>query len=366
MNNMKYIDENVEVTGKKVLVRAGLNVPLHEERIVDDFRIKNAIDTLKFLHTQGAQTIVIAHIGRRGNESLRHVSELLSEHVPVVFGEEHLEKMKDGDIVLLENLRRDPRETNNDESFARELADLAEIFVQDAFEVCHREHASIVGVAKHLPSYGGLLLKREITALSMAFKPRHPALFILGGGKVITKEPLAQKFEGIYDAVFIGGILQNEILSARGLEIGKSAVEDGAVPFSVLSSPKVVEVEDVIIEDEKGGTANISIHDVAPTDTIVDMGEATTRALIDTLHMYKTIVWNGPLGWYERGYDASTVTLLHAVAKSNAKTIVGGGDTVAVIQKEGLEDDLSFVSTGGGAMLQFLQEGTLPGIEALG
>jgi len=367
--NIEWIDEQKELEGKTVLVRSGLNVPLTDEAtIADDFRIRKALPTLEFLRGQGAKIIVIAHIGREASETLAPVAEKLNTYIPVTF--KALDQMgevpmQNGDIVLLENLRQDERELENDEGFAKELAALADMFVQDAFAVCHREHTSIVGIPKYVPSFGGLLLKQEVSFLSEALTPEHPGLFILGGAKFATKEPLIRECLETYDSIFIGGALQNEVLAARGFSVGKSVIEDGKVPEDILSNNSVVTIEDVIVEREDTSVATVSVHSIKESDTIVDIGNKTIDTLIETIGTYKTILWNGPLGWYERGYDEASVRLAHAVAESSAKTIIGGGDTIAIIQKEGLEKEFSFVSTGGGAMLTFLLEKTLPGLRAL-
>ncbi len=365
---MRCIDQRNDLVGKIVLVRAGLNTPMQDGEVADDFRIHRALPTLRFLQEQGAKTIIIAHVGRDESESLLPVADVLNTLLPVGFTTREqldISKMDDGDMVLLENLRQDPREIANDESFAKELASLADIFVQDAFSVCHREHASIVGIPKHIDSYAGFLLDAEVQVLSSALEPKHPALFVLGGAKFATKEPLIRKFIEVYDTVFVGGALQNEILAAKGNAVGASVIEDGVIAKDILESESVYEVTDVVVEHEDTFSSTVAIDDVRDTDVIVDIGKETIDALIETLPTYKTIVWNGPLGWYEKGFDAATVRLAHAAVECEAEVIVGGGDTVAVIQKEGLEDDFDFVSTGGGAMLKFLQDGTLPGIEVL-
>jgi len=310
------------------------------------------------LKEQNAKIIIISHIGRNIDESLLPVSEELNRHIPLTFSTiENLdvENMKNGDVILLENLRQDVRETTNDDTFAKELASLADIFVQDAFSVCHRQHASIVGIPKHIESYAGFLLKDEIEELSRTLIPEHPALFILGGAKFATKEPLIQKFIDIYDAVFVGGALQNEILAASGYSVGNSIIEDGVVAEDILKSNEMFKVSDVVVEHEDTSSSIVSINEINDTDIIVDIGKETINSFIEILGKYKTIVWNGPLGWYEKGFDVATVKLANAIAENNSHTVLGGGDTVSIIQKEGLEDDFDFISTGGGAMLEFLQ-----------
>ncbi len=363
-----WIDEGVDVRGKVVLVRAGLNVPMDGGAIINDFRIRTALPTLQFLHEQGARVIVTAHIGRDVHDTLAPVAEALGEQLPITFS--HLDAVvpadtADGEIVLLENLRQDGGEVANDDSFAQRLAGLADIFVQDAFSVCHREHASIVGVPNYLPSYGGLRLRAEIKALTRARTPETPALCILGGAKFETKEPLIRVFLNTYTKVFIGGALQNEVLAARGFPVGASKVEDGKVPEDLLTHEALYAVSDVVVQHADERAETVAIDAVGADDIIVDIGPASTQALIDALPEFKTILWNGPFGWYEKGYDAATVALARAVATADAETIIGGGDTVAVVQREGLEDDFDFISTGGGAMLTFLETGTLPGIDAL-
>jgi len=341
---------------------------MQDGEVVDDFRIRKALPTLRFLHEQGAKTIVIAHLGRDASESLLPVTDALSRYIPATFSTRenlNVDSLEEGDIVVLENLRQDTREVTNDDAFARELASLAEIFVQDAFSVCHREHASIVGIPKYLESYSGLLLEAETSVLEGALSPERPALFVLGGSKLATKEPLIRKFTDLYDMVFIGGALQNEIIAAQGHNVGKSLIGDGAVPMNLLTSEKIYDVTDVVVEHEDTSSSTVAINEVGDTDIIVDIGGESVRALTEILGEYKTIMWNGPLGWYEKGFDAATVNFAQAAAKSGAQVIIGGGDTVAVIQKEGLEDDFDFVSTGGGAMLGFLLNKTLPGLEVL-
>lgn len=366
--NIEWIDEQDNLAGKIVLVRAGLNVPVENRQVVGDFRIRRALPTLQFLQDAGAKTIVISHIGREGNETLRPVSEALNEYLPHRFieGMDSVPNdMQEGDIVLLENLRQDGREVTNDETFAREFAQLADMFVQDAFSVCHREHTSIVGIPNYLPSYGGLLLKEEIQHLTEVLQPEHPALFILGGAKLKTKEPLIKKYIQGFDSVFIGGALQNEILLAKGYSVGKSVVGNGVVSEDILNSDVLWKVEDVTVEHADGSSEAVDVSNVGETDMIVDMGENTMRNLALALDRYKTVVWNGPLGWYEKGYRETTLQLARALRASSAKTIIGGGDTVAVLEREGFEEGFYFVSTGGGAMLAFLTDQNLPGLVAL-
>ncbi|PCI89591.1 phosphoglycerate kinase [Candidatus Kaiserbacteria bacterium] len=365
--NISWLDDTVDVAGKVVLVRAGLNVPIQDGIVQNDFRIRKALPTLEFLRERGAKIVVIAHIGRERNETLEPVARALNEYIPTTFVQRETldaSALVAGEVVLVENMRTDVREIENDDVFAKEIAEIADLFVQDAFAVLHREHASIIGVPKYLPSYGGLLLREEINALTHAQSPKHPALFILGGAKFATKEPLIRKYLEAYDSVFVGGALANEFLAAQGVAVGVSVIEDGKVPADILENTKIAPVTDVVVASEGGGITK-SIHEVALDEKIVDIGPDTMKELISTLPQYKSIVWNGPFGWYEGGYDKATVALAQALARTDAHIIIGGGDTVAIVQQEGLENEFDFVSTGGGAMLEFLLKGTLPGLEAL-
>ncbi len=368
--NVRWIQEQKgALAGKVVLVRSGLNVPVENGVVINDFRIRKALPTLQFLHEEGAKIIVVAHIGREQDETLKPVATELEKHLPITFVQTrdtlNITAMHNGDIVLLENMRQDPREVANDDSFALELVRDVDIFVQDAFAVCHRQHTSIVGIPKLIPSFGGLLLHDEITALTSALNPQHPALCILGGAKFSTKEPLIKKFLATYDDVFVGGALQNEILAARGFVVGKSVVEDGRVPEDILHNDALRDAIDVVAMAPDETARTVRVGAVAPDEMIVDIGEETIAAIAADIGKYKSILWNGPMGWYEKGYDAATAALAHAIADTDAYSIVGGGDTVAVIQKEHLEDKFDFVSTGGGAMLEFLLNKSLPGIDAL-
>ena len=365
---MKCIDQVRDLSGKVVLVRAGLNAPVRDGVVVDDFRIRRALPTLRFLQEHGARTVVIAHIGREATETLKPVADALAQLLPnTTFTTRQMferDAVENGHTVILENLRQDEREVAGDDVFAAELASIADVFVQDAFSVCHRDHASITGIPKYTESYGGLLLKAEVDVLMRALTPQSPALFVIGGAKFATKEPLIRKFLDTYDAVFVGGALQNEILKAQGLEVGASVIEDGKVTADILEHPNLLAVHDVVV-DRSGNAITVSVADIRENDVIVDIGAETINALGAHIRDYKTVVWNGPLGWYERGFSGATISLATAIAHSSATSVLGGGDTVAVVQHEGLEDTFDFVSTGGGAMLQFLQDGTLPGLEAL-
>jgi phosphoglycerate kinase len=374
---MRYLIDipKQELKGKLILLRTDLNVPIEKGNIVNDFRLRRALETIKYLSKHGAKTVMISHIGRNLDDTLEPVAKLLYKRLSSFsFLSDTLDKklqavagdkMKNGDVVLLENLRQNEGEIQNNKEFAKALSLLGDIFVSDAFAVSHREHASIVGIPKFLPSYGGLLMQDEIEHLSMALKPPQPAFAVLGGAKFETKEPLIEKLTEIYDNVFIGGALANDIFAARGFEIGRSLVSDKRPSDKILFHKKVIAPVDVVVKKLDGSSRTCLPNQVKVDEKIVDVGQDSIKEITPLIKNAKFILWNGPMGLYESGFDEWTRELAKEIAKSDAQSIVGGGDTLATIQDENLEEKFSFISTGGGAMLQFLLEGTLPGIGAL-
>jgi len=372
---MKSIKDIENLKGKKVIVRVDFNVPLKDEKITDDFRIKAAIPTIEYLQKKGAIVILVAHIGDGGERSLKVVSVRLKKFIPnlnfiesSVFSDETkkiVNNLKNGDVVLFENLRRELGEKTNSPSFARGLSRFGDIYVNDAFSVSHRVHASVVGITKYLPSYAGFQLLDEVNSLSKAFNPKHPFLFILGGSKFETKIPLIKKFLRDADHVFIGGALANDFFKGKGYEVGESLVSDGVIQVkSFFKNKNLILPTDVIAVSD--GKSRISKPDsVLATESIVDIGKDSVEVLKGLIEKAQFILWNGPLGKYESGFGSATENVLKIIAKSSATSIVGGGDTVSLITKLKLGDKITFVSTGGGATLDFLAKGTLPGIKAL-
>ncbi len=266
---------------------------------------------------------------------------------------------------MMENLRRYEGEETNDGTFAQDLSRFGEIYVNEAFSCSHRSHASIVGVPKYIPGFMGLQFEEEIKNLSEAFHPEHSFLFILAGAKFSTKLPLVEKFLTLADDVFIGGALANDLFKQKGYEIGKSLVSEGDLDLSVIvKHPKTLLPTDVTVEDE-GKISLKSPDTVSREDKITDAGPKTDEMLKEKIKKAKFILWNGPLGQYEKGFKEPTFTLARIIAESGVKAIVGGGDTLATIRELNLFDKFFFVSTGGGAMLDFLANETLPGIVAL-
>jgi len=266
---------------------------------------------------------------------------------------------------MLENLRFDPREEEGSMEYAQELATFGELYVNDAFSNSHRTHASVVGVPKLIPGYAGLQIQSEVENLSKAFNPAHPFLFVLGGAKFETKMPLIEKFSSLADAIFIGGAIANDFYKAKGYEVGESVLSDGDFDVKpLLTNPKIFLPTDVVNQDHMTKAANAAV----PTDKILDVGPASVEALKGKIAAAKFILWNGTLGYCEAGFPEATNTLAQLIAdatKKGATSIVGGGDTVAALGEIGLEHSFSFVSTAGGAMLDFLAKGTVPGLEAL-
>ncbi|PIT91166.1 phosphoglycerate kinase [Candidatus Kaiserbacteria bacterium CG10_big_fil_rev_8_21_14_0_10_49_17] len=370
---MKRIEEVADLKGVRVLVRASLNVPIEEGVVRNDFRLQKMLPTLTLLSEAGAHTIIIGHVGRDKDRSLSPVHRVLSTFMNVSFIEQvvgsvvihAIENMQDGDSIMLENLRQKEGEVSNSEAFAKELASYADIYVNDAFPVCHREHASIVGVPKLLPAYAGIQLSREVAELSNARNPQHPSLFILGGAKFETKKPLLRKLLDVYDSVFVGGALANDFFKAKGYEVGNSIISPGMFGLEdLIDNPKIMLPRDVVVERD-GVVSTKSPDQVKRDEMIVDAGPDTVAMLGERICDSKYILWNGPLGYYDKGYDTATVAFAKEFAACPAYTIVGGGDTIASIAGLGLEEKISFISSGGGALLQFLDAGTLPGIEAL-
>jgi len=368
---MKTLKDIGNVEGKTALVRVDFNVPVEDGVVKDDFRIKSALPTIEFLKKAGAKICLIAHCESNiegDGSSLRFAYGVLKSYTDCAFANT-LKDVKDllltNEVVLLENLRTNPGEKANDEEFAKELASVADFYVNEAFSVCHREHASIVSVPKFLPSYAGFQLEKEILELSKVFNPPHPFIFILGGAKFETKFPLINKFIDKADTLCIGGALANDILKAQGNNVGKSLLSKTEVDLKdIFSSKKLLEIIDVVVKNN-GKVETKKVDDILDEDTIVDTGMDTVKMWEEKIRDAAYVLWNGPLGNFEAGYDKGTLALAQAIASSDAESIVGGGDTLSAIKKLNLESGFSFISTGGGAALNFLANETLPGIEAL-
>lgn len=371
---IKNLQEVKNLKDRRVLVRVDWNLPIGSDTLVDASeasRIEASLETIRHLQGSGAKTIIMSHIGRDPKASLHPVATYLSSILPVRFvgtWERDLvvgavSDMSSGDVLLLENLRQEAGEEKNDEEFAGFLSTLADMYVNEAFAVSHRAHASLVRITEYLPAYAGFWLQKEIANLTkIKDAPDHPFLFILGGAKFDTKIDLIRKFEGVADDIFIGGALANNFIKRLDMQIGKSLVDDSADTTEFFHKDSISIPFDVVV---KPGSRSVPLAGVGKEDTIVDIGPETLTELILKINKAKTILWNGPLGLYEEGFDGASKAMLQAVAASGAFSVIGGGDTVKLVKDLELESALSFVSTGGGAMLSFLGGEILPGIQAL-
>ncbi len=352
---MRSIKELKNLKGKTVLVRVDFNVPIQDGKVEDDFRIRKALPTINYLLKKGAKIILITHLGKDGTESLD----------PVIKKFFAISKIPKDKVSFFENVRKFPGEEMNDSTFAKELAGMGDIYVNDAFSVSHRTHASVVGIPKYLPSYSGFQLEAEVKNLSKALKPKHPFLFILGGAKFSTKMPLVKKYLKLADYVFIGGAILNDFLETKGYEVGKSLVDDSVSSTkSILKNKKLILPGDVLVQT-KNGLVNKKVNEIKKDEVIIDIGSESIKMIEQYIQKSKLILWNGPLGKYEDGGAGATKKILKLVAASKSESIIGGGDTVELINEMKMEDKFTFVSTGGGATLDFLANGTLPGIKAL-
>lgn len=366
-----------ELGGRKVLVRLGANVPVRNGRVLNSYRLDRSWPTLEYLLDRSLQVVVISHIENEEGSSLKPVADYLAAKTPTAFidqwqpetvvraVEERSEK-----LVVLENLRRHSGEKANDPKFAKQLAGLGDVYVNEAFAVAHRSHASIVGIPQHLPSAPGLLFESEVAELSRAFAPARPFVFILGGAKFDTKIPLVEKFADRADTVFIGGALAHAFYQFQGLEVGRSLVDDTEALTEQLSQlserTNIVLPQEVVVYDPATTQSRITTPDkVGEQEKILDAGPAAVERLSRLVEQAGFVIWNGPLGDYLHNFQSATEDLARAVAAAPGRSILGGGDTVAAVAELDLFERIDFVSTGGGAMLDFLTHETLPGIEAM-
>ena len=378
---------DIDVHGKRVLVRCDFNVPLEEGVISDDRRITESLPTIRYLLDHGAAVILASHLGRpKGGASpefslgpvAKRLSELLGLEValaPDCVGEEvrvMSHALAPGQVLLLENVRFHPEEEANDPAFAAELASVAELFVNDAFGTAHRAHASTEGVARYLPAVAGFLIEKELKFLGEALEsPRRPFVAILGGAKVKDKIGVIESLLPKVDALLIGGGMAYTFLKAKGYGIGKSLLDESNLEFArrAVDSPKIHLPEDTVAAHELTEDApnRVVPASAIPADQMgADIGPATIDAFRKIIASAGTVVWNGPMGVFELSpFSAGTRAIAQAMAESDAVTIVGGGDSAAAVEQFGLAEKMSHVSTGGGASLEFLEGKELPGIAAL-
>jgi phosphoglycerate kinase len=383
-----------ELRGKRVLMRADLNVPLDENReITDDTRIRAAIPTLRYLLDHGARPIVLSHLGRpKGKPTPKYslqpvatrLAELMGVKVTFVESTDTDEAMKaanelpPGEILVLENTRFLGGEETNDPRLARALAELGDCFVNDAFGAAHRAHASTVGVAQHLrPAVAGLLMERELDYLGNALSdPKRPFVAILGGAKISGKIDVVEQLLPRVDALLVGGAMACTFNRAMGLETGRSLVEDDRVEMArgllERAGTKMILPHDAVVAtalDDKSSAHAVPRDGIKPHEAIFDIGPRTAESYSRAIASAKTVIWNGPMGVFETPpFDKGTMAIAEAMAATTAQgatTIVGGGDSAAAVARAGLAEKMSHVSTGGGASLEFLEGKKLPGVEAL-
>ena len=371
---MRSIKSLKNIKGKRIIVRADFNVPVDGARVRDGGRIMAALPTLLFLKKKGAKIVIISHIGRDAGESLKPAYTFLKKHiaaqfVPELFGttaDKAIANMKNGDVLLLENLRSDSREKAGNMQFAKALAVYGDIYINEAFPVSHRADSSIVLLPKLLPAYAGIQLEKEVKELSKALNPKHPFLFIQGGAKAETKIPLIKRYLKTADQVFVGGELADDFYAAANLEIGKSMVDKGIPDLKpLLKHKKLILPATVVVKKPSGESVSIPADEIKKGDKILDIGGMSIEGLASYIKKAKLVLWNGPMGWYEGGYTKATEQLLSMLASAKAETIIAGGDTAVLADKKKYKGKFSFVSTGGGATLEFLAKGTLIGIKAL-
>ncbi|WP_312908761.1 phosphoglycerate kinase [Tissierella praeacuta] len=394
MLNKKSL-KDLDFAGKKVLVRCDFNVPMDEEgRITDDIRIKSSLPTINYLVEKGAKVILMSHLGRpKGEPNKKYTLEPVAKRLrvllnkKVIFAQDDLvvsdmvkkqvDAMKDGDIVLLENTRFRKEEEKNEENFAKNLASLGELYVNDAFGTSHRAHASNVGVSTYLPSAVGFLVEKEISVMGKALEsPERPFVAILGGAKVSDKIGVIENLINKVDTIIVGGGMAYTFLKAQGYEIGKSLLEEDKIDLAneLLKKAKnnnvklMLPVDVAAAKEFKNDTEFKTVKiDNIPNDMMgLDIGEKSIELFSNIIKEAKTVVWNGPMGVFEmENFAKGTYAIAKAMAESEAVTIVGGGDSASAVEKSGYADRMTHISTGGGASLELLEGKILPGIESI-
>ena len=378
--------ETLDLHGKKTMIRLDLNVPLKDGNVTSDARIQAALPTIQMAHDKGAKVILLSHLGRPdpdnldGSFSLEPVAKKLQEilNINVSFQPNWLDGIKEESqgIVLCENIRYEAGEKKNDESLSKQIADLCDVYVMDAFGASHREHSSTYGALKYAKEGCiGPLLSKEVSSIRKAIEdPQAPVTAIIGGAKVSSKLGVIEKFSSFCDHVIVGGGIANTFLLASGKEVGASLVE----PEMVDAANRILEMEnvnvplpvDVRVAKEFSSDADAairSIDEIEKDDLILDIGPQTAELYCDIINQTQTTIWNGPLGVFEfKAFSKGTAALGNAVAANQGFSIVGGGDTVAVVEQMGISDSIGYISTGGGAFLDFVQNGTLPILDLLG
>ena len=392
VNSFKTLDDIGEVRGKRGLVRVDLNVPMADGKVTDDTRLRALLPTVTELADKGAKVLLLAHFGRpKGEYKPEYSLEPVVAPLAAVLGRDvqfmakpdqaAIDALPDGSIVVLENSRFAPGEEKNDPAMAKAIAAYGDFYVNDAFSTAHRAHVTTEGLAHYLPAYAGRSMERELTALDKALgNPEHPVAAVVGGAKVSSKLDVLRQMVETVDHLIIGGGMANTFLAARGVNVGKSLCEHDLADTAnaILEAADKADCTvhlpyDVVVAREfraNPETRTVNVHEVAADEMILDIGPAAVEALSDVLKTCKTLVWNGPLGAFETPpFDHATVALARTAAaltkEGQLLSVAGGGDTVAALHHAGVADDFSFVSTAGGAFLEWMEGKPLPGVEAL-
>ncbi|HEX7848155.1 MAG TPA: phosphoglycerate kinase [Sphingomonas sp.] len=391
--NFKTLDDMGDITGKRVLVREDLNVPMADGQVTDDTRLRAAVPTVAELADKGAKVLILAHFGRpKGQRNPEMSLALVTRPFEQVLGRpvrfidddgaaEAIATLKDGDVAILENTRFDPGEEKNAPATIERLAALGDLYVNDAFSAAHRAHASTEGLAHCLASFAGRQMEAELDALDKALgDPEHPVAAVVGGAKVSSKLDVLKHLVTLVDHLIIGGGMANTFLAARGVDVGKSLCEHDLTGTAeeIFDAAEVAGCTihlpyDVVVAKEfrpNPATRTVNVHEVEADEMILDIGPAASEALADVLKNCRTLVWNGPLGAFETPpFDVATMSLARTVAaltrEGSLVSVAGGGDTVAALNQAGVADDMTFVSTAGGAFLEWMEGKELPGVKAL-
>lgn len=380
---MKTIDQINDLNNKKILVRVDFNLPIIDGKIMELYRLKSHLKTIEYLKNSGGIIVLLSHLSSKNmvkggfREINNQIRKFLKINLKFIGDIKDIgKKIKDanpGNVFLLENIRRWPEEEKNDKEFAKELAKSFDIYVNDAFSVSHRKHSSVVAITEFLPSFSGFLLQREVENLNKVLKfPQNGKTVILGGAKISTKIKVIKNFINKAEYILIGGAIANAIFKFKGIKIGKSFSENSGVESNLkefnLEDQKIILPIDILIISKKKSLPNIvKVGDLEEEEKIVDIGPETIKKFCKIIKESKMIIFNGPLGLVEiERFSFGTRIILDSIIRSGAFSVVGGGDTLSLIEKLNLFEKFNYISTGGGAMLEFLAERKLPGLEALG
>ncbi len=373
--------------GKKILLRVDFNVPMEAGKIKDDYKIVAGLETVKFLTAQGASVIILTHLGDPGGKTKLELStaplalrlkKLLQQPVKFVadisgaLAVKSVAKMKPGEIIFLENVRFEAGEIKDDKKFAKSLAALADIYVNDAFAVSHRAQASVFAIKSYLPAYAGLLLEKEVQALQQALKPKKPLVAVMGGAKISTKAPIIKSLYPAANKILLGGGLANSFLKYQGYEIGRSLYDQDSLKVikrllaGKKNDKKIILPLDVVVKISTGKVKAKAIAEVGKQDAILDIGPRTVELYARLIKSAKTIIWNGPMGKFEEArFRSGTLAIARVVASHSsgrAYGLAGGGETVEALKMSGMMEYVDWVSTAGGAMLSYLGKDKMPGL----